>query len=318
MIDEITSIVKHFRFIGDFHDAIPYGFGHINDTYLARFHKPDGLVNRYILQRINHHVFKNPVGVMQNIEHITNHLRQKIISNDGDPTRETINLIPTKNGDFLYISPQGDYWRAEVFIGGAQAYQSTQSLEHHYNASKAFGKFQKLLVDFSPKNLNITIPDFHDTHERFQKFLDAIENDVKNRAILVKPEIDFVLKRTDQTAVLINLLERGEIPERVTHNDTKFDNVMIDDVTGDGICVIDLDTVMPGLSLYDFGDLVKFGANTAIEDESDLSKVSINLGIYDRIVAGFMEEAREFLTSTEVDYLAFSAKLITLEQGIRF
>ena len=318
MNSDLSVVVKHFRFAGEYIDINPHGFGHINDTYVARFQNPDGTVNRYILQRINHHVFKQPKGVMQNIEQVTDHLREKIIATDGDPIRETINLIPTLNGQTLHITSDGNYWRAEMYIEGAQAYQRAQSLDHHYNASRAFGKFQKMLGDFPTETLNITIPDFHNTPKRFRSFIEAVERDFINRARLVKSEIEFVLDRADETYVLIDLFERGELPERVTHNDSKFDNVMIDDETGEGICVIDLDTVMPGLSLYDFGDSVRFGANPATEDECDLSKVYIDMDVYDRIVAGFLETARDFLTTTEVDYLPFSAKLITLEQGIRF
>lgn len=318
MNDEIPTIAKYFRFAGEYIDIQPHGFGHINDTYVARFLNSDGRINRYILQRINHHVFKQPEGVMKNIEGITDHLREKIVAANGDPRRETINLIPTLNGRTLHITSDGNYWRAEMFIEGAQAYQRAQSLDHHYNASKAFGKFQKMLGDFPTETLNITIPDFHNTPKRFQAFIEAVEGDVENRAKLVKSDIGFVLDRADETSILMDLFERGELPERVTHNDSKFDNVMIDDETGEGICVIDLDTVMPGLSLYDFGDSVRFGANPATEDERDLSKVCIDIDVYDRIAAGFLEIARDFLTTTEVDYLPFSAKLITLEQGIRF
>jgi len=193
-----------------------------------------------------------------------------------------------------------------------------ENLDHVYNASKAFGKFQRLLSDFPAGQLYETIPNFHHTGKRYEAFVEAVERDVKNRAQSVKAEIEFVEKRAEDTSVLVDLLEWGELPERVTHNDTKFNNVMIDDETGEGVCVIDLDTVMPGLSLYDFGDSVRSGANPAAEDERDLSKVCIDLEIFDRLVHGDLDVARDFLTPTEVDYMPFSAKLMTFECGMRF
>ncbi|MFB0534017.1 MAG: phosphotransferase enzyme family protein, partial [Anaerolineae bacterium] len=292
--------------------------GHINDTYVARFRKGDGAVRRYILQRINHNVFKSPEELMHNIEKVTTHLRKKIIAAGGDPERETLNLIPTVGEETFYRTPDGNYWRAYAFIEGAQTYEVVENLDHVYNASKAFGQFQRLLSDFPAGQLHETIPDFHHTRKRFEAFVEAVERDVKDRAQSVRAEIEFVEKRAQDTSVLVDLLERGELPERVTHNDTKFNNVMIDDKTGEGVCVIDLDTVMPGLSLYDFGDSVRSGANPAAEDERDLSKVCIDLEIFDCFVRGYMDAARDFLTSTEVDYLPFSAKLMTFECGMRF
>lgn len=310
--------VKHFRFDGDFIEASPHGIGHINDTYVGHFRKADGVIHRYVLQRINHDVFRNPEKLMQNVERVTSHLRKKIIAAGGDPDRETLNLIPTVDGRTLYRTHDGSYWRAYVFIEGAQTYEAAENLDHVYNVSKAFGKFQKLVSDFPPAQLYETIPNFHHTRKRFEVFIEAVERDVKNRAQSVRAEVEFVEKRADDTLVLLNLLDRGKLPERVTHNDTKFNNVMIDDETGEGICIVDLDTVMPGLSLYDFGDSVRSGINPAAEDERDLSKVCIDLEIFACFAHGYLDAARDFLIPTEADYLAFSARLMTFECGMRF
>ncbi len=318
MKPDFEEIVKHFKFEGDFLEASPYGFGHINDTYAARFRKANGAIRRYILQRINHNVFKKPEELMQNIERVTTHLRRKIIAAGGDPERETLNLIPTLEGKAFYRTQAGDYWRAYIFIADAQTYEVVESLDHVYSAAKAFGRFQKLLSDFPAAQLHETIPGFHHTGKRFEAFVEAVERDVKNRAYSAGADIEFVEKRAGDISILVNLLEQGKLPERVTHNDTKFNNVMIDAKTGKGMCVIDLDTVMPGLSLYDFGDCVRTGAALAAEDERDLSKVGIGLDIFDRLVHGYLEAARDFLTPIEIDHLPFSAKLMTLECGMRF
>jgi hypothetical protein len=279
---------------------------------------PDGDVTRYVLQRINHNVFKRPEEVIKNIKSVTDHLRSKIVAAGGDPERETLNLISTVEGQLFHRTRSGDYWRAYRFIHGAQTYQMVERLDQIYSAAKAFGRFQKLLRDFPVGQLNETIPDFHHTGKRFEAFVDAVARDVQNRAQSVSKEIEFVEKRAGDAWVVVDLLERGRVPKRVTHNDTKFDNVMIDDETGEGVCVIDLDTVMPGSILYDFGDSVRTGAALAAEDERDLSKVGIGLDIFDSLVRGYLEAAGEFLTPGELDHLVFSAKLLTFECGMRF
>jgi Ser/Thr protein kinase RdoA (MazF antagonist) len=318
MKPDFPTIVKHFCFDGDLLKAEPILSGHINDSYAVWFRRADGENHRYLLQRINHNVFQSPEKVMENIEGITTHLRKKIVAAGGDPERETINLVPTMDGGSLHQTGGGEYWRAETFIEGAQTYDDVEDLEHVYNVAKAFGQFQRLVSDFPAERLHHTIPDFHHTPKRFAAFVKAVERDVENRARSVREEIEFVERRAEETSTLIALLQQGQLPQRVTHNDTKFNNVMIDDETGKGICVIDLDTVMPGLSLYDFGDAVRSGANSASEDECDLSQVTIDLDIFDRFVAGYVDAAREFLTPLEIDYLPFSAKLMTFECGMRF
>ena len=318
MKPDLSTIVRHFQLEGEFLDAEPIPSGHINDSYAARSKRSDGRVHRYLLQRINQHVFESPEKLMQNIEGITTHLQSKILAAGGDPERETLNIIPTLGGKRLYRRHDGQCWRAAIFIEGAQTYDCVQDLGHVYNVAQAFGRFQRLLSDFPDAQLHHTIPDFHHTPKRFSALVQAVQRDVMNRAHSVRDEIEFVEQRADETSILVSLLENGLLPQRVTHNDTKFNNVMIDDETGQGICVIDLDTVMPGLSLYDFGDAVRSGANTAAEDEPDLAQVTMDLDIFGRFVAGYLDATRGFLTPLEIDYLAFSAKLMTLECGMRF
>lgn len=318
MSDDFVGVLEHFQFTGDFLDSALYPLGHINDTYSLRFVEADGTFRRYVLQRINHHVFQDPERLMQNIEKVTAHLRRKVIAAGGDPRREVLTLVPTTDGRAFYKTPDGNYWRAYVFIDGAQTYEKAQTPEHFYSAARAFARFQQLLSDFPAEQLYETIPDFHNTPKRFAAFVQALERDAMNRARSVKAEIAFVEKRAADVSVLVDLLARGQLPERVTHNDTKFNNVMIDDETGEGICVVDLDTVMPGLALYDFGDAVRSAANSAAEDERDLSKVWFDLGVFDHLARGYLDIARDFLTPTEVDYLPFAAWLMTFECGMRF
>lgn len=315
---DIPEVVRNFQFEGELQKIIPWRFGHINDTYILHFKKEKGLIQRYILQRINQNVFKHPEQLMSNVERVTAHLRQKILSSGGDPRRETLNLISTKNGSAFHKTKDCGYWRAYDFIEAAKTYEIPASPEHVYKAAKAFGKFQKQLSDFPAASLFETIPNFHHTQKRFEAFIQAVKRDAMNRAKNVCQEIEFVKKREAETGIIVNLLEKGELPTRVTHNDTKFNNVMIDDATGEAICIIDLDTVMPGSSLYDFGDLVRSSASPAAEDEKDLSKIFVDLGIFERIVSGFLESAGDILTPSEIKLLPFGAKLMTFECGMRF
>lgn len=318
MKPNFENIVKQFAFEGKFIEANPYGSGHINDTYAASFQKADGATHRYILQRINDSVFKEPAKLMENIDGITKHLRNKIVLSNGNTERETLNIIPTKNGESFLITEEGDYWRGYVFIEDARTYDVVENQKHFYNAGNAFGKFQKLLSDFPAERLFETIPNFHDTKKRYATFIEAVNNDVVKRAESVKNEINFVKKREKDASVLVDLLKIGQLPLRVTHNDTKFNNVMIDDKTGEGVCVIDLDTVMPGLSLYDFGDSIRSGTNPAAEDEKDLSKVWMNIELFECFTHGFLDYAKDLLTPVELKYLPFAAKIMTFECGMRF
>ena len=318
MQPDFANIIKHFQLEGDLLSAERVDSGHINDSYAVKVYQKGGGNQRYLFQRINHHVFRSPEKLMENVEAITAHLQAKIVAADGDPQRETMTLIPTTTGGTLCHLPDGEYWRVAIFIEGARTYEIAESLEQVYSAARAFGRFQQLVSDFPADQLHETIPDFHHTPKRFQALVQAVERDAQNRARSVRREIEFVMRRAAETSTLQDLLEAGQLPQRVTHNDTKFNNVLIDDETGQGICVIDLDTVMPGLSLYDFGDSVRSGANPAAEDELDLDQVTIDLDIFDRFAAGYLDQARDFLTPLEIEYLPFSAKLMTLECGMRF
>ena len=315
---DFIKITENFNFEGKFIDAVPYGFGHINDTYAVTFEKANGTTHRYIMQRINNNIFKNPEGLMENIERVTNHLKEKIIAVGGDYTRETLNIISTVNGKSYFRTDDGQYWRAYIFIEGARTYQIVEKEKHLYNAGNAFGKFQNLLSDFEANTLHETIPNFHNTKKRYDAFLAAVQADGFNRAANVKDEIEFVKKRAEETNKIVSMIQNGEIPVRVTHNDTKFNNVMIDDITDDGICVVDLDTVMPGSSLYDFGDAIRSGTNPADEDEKDLTKVCMDLRLYEKYTQGYLDATRNVLNNKEIESLPLGAKLMTFECGIRF
>jgi hypothetical protein len=311
------EIIRFFQLEGKFVELAPCGSGHINDTFASSF-RVGGKIVRYVHQWINQHVFKDPARVMENIERVTSHLRQRVIEKGGNPAREVLTLVAAIDGRSYYQTLQGDFWRTYTYIEGARTYDTAENIQHVYHASKAFGNFQKLLADLPGGRLHETIPDFHHTRKRFDTFIRILEADPACRVRQVKPEIDFILQRESETARVVDLLESGQIPERITHNDTKLNNVMIDDCTGEGICVIDLDTVMPGSVLYDFGDAVRVGASTAAEDEPDLAQVGFDLGRFEWLARGYLEAARDFLSPMEIEQLAFSARLITLEQAIRF
>ena len=317
MEPNFLKLIEQFTLDGEFQEIDAYGTGHINDTYKAGFNL-NGEARNYILQRINHHVFKNPEGLMKNIEFVTAHLRKKILESGGDATRETLTLIPTIDGKSYTKTNEGHYWRAYIFIENACTYEVVKSLDHVYYAGKAFGNFQRLMSDFPPGQLIETIPGFHNTSKRYKTFIEVVDNDTENHCSSCRSEIEFVNQRAAKTSVLLDKLIDGQIPARVTHNDAKFDNVMIDNQTGEGICVIDLDTVMPGLSLYDFGDSIRSMANPAKEDERDLTKVNFDISVFDQYTRGYLENTHNFLTSEEIEQLPFSAILMTYECGMRF
>jgi Ser/Thr protein kinase RdoA (MazF antagonist) len=316
----LKDVISFFNIKGEFVDAKMINSGHINDTYCISLSQNSKYNTRvhYILQRINHNVFKEPEKVMDNIIKVTRHLRRKIITAGGNPERETLRFIPANDGKFYCKTKDGNYWRLYAFIDDAQTYQIVENSNHFYSAGKAFGKFQMLLSDFPVEDLHETIPDFHNTPKRFKSLIEAIDRDAMNRAKHIKSEIEFAEKRADRTSIVIDMLKENKLPLRVTHNDTKFNNVLIDNETGEGICVIDLDTVMPGSSLYDFGDSIRSGANTADEDEQDLSKVWMDLNLFEQFTRGYLEMANGLFTPLELEYLPFSSMLITFELGMRF
>jgi Ser/Thr protein kinase RdoA (MazF antagonist) len=314
---DLKAICGSFQTEGRYLGSCPIPSGHINETYCSEFESGSGVV-RYVNQRINHTVFREPEKLMENIERVTRFAEKRIREAGRDSLRETLNLVPTREGRSFHRTPGGEYWRMFLFIEGARTYDKVENLDHVYAASNAFGGFQKLLSELPGDRLHDTIPDFHNTAKRFETFRAVLAEDTRNRAGSVGPEIRFVLDREADVGLIVRGLDEGRIPERVTHNDTKLNNVMIDDETGRGICVIDLDTVMPGSILYDFGDSVRLGAATAAEDERDLSKVGFDLRLFDRLAAGYLDAARDFLTPAEAELLTFSAKLMTLECGMRF
>ena len=314
---DLTTVCAAFAVEGRWISSCPIPSGHINDTYCSKF-EADGRLIKYVNQRINHLVFREPEKLMENIERVTRFAREQIVAAGGDPLRETLTIVPALDGKSFHKTPEGAYWRMFRYIDGARTYDKVEDLRHVYSASRAFGAFQRMLSRLPGGRLHETIPNFHHTRKRFEAFQAALGKDAVHRAAAVGPEIDFVLGREKDTGVVVDGLAAGRIPERVTHNDTKLNNVMIDDRTGEGICVIDLDTIMPGSVLYDFGDSVRLGAATAAEDERDLAKVGFDLRLFDRLAEGYLDAARDFLTGEEARLLAFSAKLLTLECGIRF
>ena len=311
---EIKNITSAFVLEDNLTECVPYGSGHINDTYRLTYDTG----KHYILQKMNKSIFTKPVELMENVSGVTAWLKKKIQENGGDVERETLNLVMTKDGLPYYVDEDGEYWRVYLFIEDATCYDMVKDEEDFYQSAVAFGHFQRLLADYPAETLHETIVGFHDTKARFATFKKAVEEDVCGRAASVQKEIDFVLAHEDVANVFGDMLANGELPLRVTHNDTKLNNIMIDDKTGKGICVIDLDTVMPGLAMNDFGDSIRFGASTAAEDEQDLSKVSCDMELFDVYAKGFIEGCGGKLTQKEIEMMPMGAKVMTFECGMRF
>jgi aminoglycoside phosphotransferase (APT) family kinase protein len=309
---DARATASQFEFRGEVSGIAPHGNGHINDTYLVTCRRTGAPV-RYILQHINRNVFRDPTVVMQNVERVTAHLAVRA-AGEPDRDRRALGLVPARDGRNWYVDAGGETWRAYRFIENARTYDAATSAEQAFQAARAFGRFQQQLASLPPPRLHETIPDFHHTPKRFAALEQAIAADVKGRAALAKAEIEFARSRQPIAAVLLD----ADLPERITHNDTKFNNVLLDDATGEAVCVIDLDTVMPGLALYDFGDMVRTTTSTAAEDEQDLSKVGLQFPLFEALVRGYLQSAGGFLTPAEKQHLAFSGKLITFETGIRF
>lgn len=315
---DIKEVLGCFDFKGELLGIEQFGSGHINTTYLAKY-KEDNKISSYVVQKVNTNVFKNIDDLMGNVFAVTSFLRDKIKANGGDPDRETLNYMKTTNGDLYCKAEDGTCYRAYKFVDNSKCCDSVSSAETFEKSGLAFGRFQKYLSDFPATTLKETIPDFHNTIWRFEnEFLPAVKDDKSGRADQCRDEIQFVMDRRNDCHRLTDLSDKGEIPIRVTHNDTKLNNVLFDNDSDEAICVIDLDTVMPGLALYDFGDSIRFGANTCAEDEEDTSKIAIDLDYFKAYAQGFLKEAGESFTQTEKDNLAFSAKLMTFECGMRF
>lgn len=317
-MEQVKEILNSFKFKGELERVEPFGSGHINTTYIATYNE-DGKERQYILQKVNTNIFKNIDELMDNVFAVTSFLREKIKKNGGNPHRETLHYIKTDMGEKYYRCDNGDCYRAYRFVDKSVSYNSVDSAQVFKKSGIAFGRFQKYLSDFPATTLTEIIPNFHNTIWRYEnEFIPAVENNLSGRADTCQAEIQFVKDRKEDCSRLVNLIEKGELPIRVTHNDTKLNNVIFDEDTDDAICVIDLDTVMPGLALYDFGDSIRFGANTCAEDEADVSKIKINLEYFKAYAEGFLSECGESFNQCEIDNLAFAAKIMTFECGMRF
>jgi hypothetical protein len=314
---QLTDISRQFQIYGAIMHAETCKIGHINETYSATYDQ-GGTRVRYIHQKINQNVFKNPDAVMKNVMRVTTHLRSKLeAANERDITRRCLIVVPTRDGK-SYFRKGDAFWRTFIYVEGVQTFESVQSPEQALQAGRAFGNFQSLLVDLPGGRLHETIPDFHNTRKRFEAFREAVQNDHFNRARDAKAEIDFVLKHEGIVDVILFAMAKKKIPERITHNDTKFNNVMLDTTTGAAMCVVDLDTVMPGCALYDFGDMVRTTTSPTLEDEKDLSKVKMQMPMFKKLAEGYLSTAGSFLNKHEKALIAFSGKLITFEIGMRF
>ena len=297
--------------------AAPYGNGHINDTLCVCVKTPEGM-RRYIMQRVNRYVFKQPEDVIANIARVTEYLRGIIAAEGGDPERETLTLVPTVDGKPFAYDEDGELWRMYLFIEGTISRDLPDTPELFALSGAAFGRFQRQMGGFPAASLVESIPDFHNTPARYAQLMDAVARNEAGRLDEVGEELAFCRTYEREVHTLLDALAAGEIPLRVTHNDTKLNNVLLDAQTGRGVCVIDLDTVMPGLAAYDFGDSIRFGANTAEEDEQDLSKVSLSLPMFEAFARGFLSEAGQVMGRREIELLPMGAKLMTLECGMRF
>jgi len=315
-MSNIVLPINEFNFDGVFIHSESFGKGHINDTYAIYFKHEFIRPLRYILQKVNTKIFTEPLNVMSNIKAVTHHIRQKLINQNRFKPRLVLEIIKSGLNDY-FIDSEGQFWRAFHFIDDAVSYQQATP-ELFYESGAAFGNFFAMLSDFPAGSLFETIPNFHNTKLRFKALTEAVKNDSAGRAAMCKEEIEFAFERESDASVLVNMLDRGELPLRVTHNDTKLNNVMIDIKTNKSLAVIDLDTVMPGLSLYDFGDSIRFGASTGAEDEKDLSKINFDINMYKAYAEGYLSGANGLLTDDEKNMLPFACKIMTYECGIRF
>ena len=311
---KIENIVAAFEVEGKVVDYVPFGNGHINDTKLVTM--DNGV--QFVLQRINKNVFKRPDLLMENYVGVTKFIRNKIENMGGDPLREVLNAIPTKEGLPYTIDEEGQYWRLLVYVTESMSYDKVERPEQFYDSAVSFGDFQYMLRDYPAETLHETIVNFHNTPDRFRQLTEAIENDVKGRLVEVAAEVEFAKAREEFAWTLENAHKEGKLPLRVTHNDTKLNNILFDTNTGKALCVVDLDTIMPGYSVNDFGDSIRFGATTALEDETDLTKVNFDISLYELYVKGFIEGAKGGLTEGELEMLPIGAIMMTFECGMRF
>ena len=314
----LQEVLEAFDFGAPVVGAIRYGQGHINDTFCVHTQPEDLCCRRFILQRMSAAAFKRPDQLMENIMGVTEYLGREIESRGGDREREALRVIRPRNGEPYYTDSANGAWRVYPFVEDTICYQTAETPELFAASGRAFGRFQRLLQGYPAQTLHETIPHFHDTEDRLAKLKAALAADRLGRAAECRPELDFVLSRETDCSVALQALRDGVLPLRVTHNDTKLNNVLMDRDSGEGLCIIDLDTVMPGLSINDFGDSIRFGANHSAEDEKDLSKVNLDVSLFEAYTQAFLEGAGGTLTAAEIDHLPWGAKLMTFECGIRF
>ncbi|MBR5895762.1 MAG: aminoglycoside phosphotransferase family protein [Akkermansia sp.] len=315
----IARIGDQFAISGEFLYGEELCNGHINTTYRACYLTEDGVKERYILQRINDYVFKDPVMVMKNVEKVTRHIRWKTMRRRKNTAGQPLTLYPARGGrNYINLPEEGGMWRCYNNIEGTHTYDVVENTRQAYQAGNAFGSFQELISDMNPEDLRESIPDFHNTPKRYEALLRSVEADVIGRAVNCEAELAMLKTWSPMFSRLVDMQAAGELPTRITHNDTKINNVMLDEETDEAVCVIDLDTVMPGLALYDFGDMVRTATCTASEDEEDLSQVVMQMPFFESLAEGYLDAAHDFLTQNEIDQLAFAGWLITTEIGMRF
>ncbi|MBS0663499.1 MAG: aminoglycoside phosphotransferase family protein [Verrucomicrobia bacterium] len=315
---DFPQICAAFPLTGPVTAAEPYGSGHINETYLVRTAAADG--RRYIFQKVNHRIFRNVPALMENVQRVTTHVAAKVRAAAGEAAaRRALTLVPTRDGRAWLQDAVGGYWRVYDFITGAHAVDRVTDAEQAREAARAFGTFQAQLADLPGGRLHETIPNFHHTRSRFENLRRAVTEDAAGRAAEVRAEIDFAFAHETDADRLLTLQARGEISERVTHNDTKINNVMLDDVTGRTVAVIDLDTIMPGLPLYDFGEMVRTSASSTFEDDPNPANMRIQLPYFRALVEGYLgSPVGQVLNAVERAHLGFAGQLMTYENGIRF
>ena len=317
--ERIARIGDLFAVSGDFLYGEELRNGHINTTYRACYRSEDGQEDRYILQRINEYVFKDPAQVMRNVEKVTRHITWKLLRRRRDAAGQTLNLFPARGGrNYIILPEEGGMWRCYNNIEGTHTYDVVENTRQAYQAGFAFGSFQDLICDMNPEDIRESIPDFHNTPKRYADLLKSVEADVMGRAANCQAELELLKSWENRYSRIVDMMATGEIPTRITHNDTMINNVMLDEETDDAVCVIDLDTVMPGSVLYDFGDMVRTATCMAEEDEEDLSKVKMEMPFFESLAEGYLDAAHGFLTQKEVEFMPFAGWLITTEIGIRF
>ncbi|MFH1747767.1 MAG: aminoglycoside phosphotransferase family protein [Planctomycetota bacterium] len=314
----MNTVAAQFDVTGDLIATEPLIGGHINDSFILTY-QADDRQQRYLLQRINDTVFPHPEQVIENIQHVTSHIAQRLnASGVPDVTRRVLTLVHTRAGALYYRDVAGAVWRLYHYITDTCVHQAVKTAEQAQAAGSAFGEFQQLLADYSGPRLHETIPDFHHTPRRYSALDEAVRLDACGRVAMAHAELDFAQAQRSLAGALLDLHAAGELPERIVHNDAKISNVLFDNQTGVALCVVDLDTVMPGLAIYDFGDMVRSMATTTAEDETDLARVEVRMPLFEGLARGYLKSAGGFLTAAERDHLVVAGQLITLEQGVRF